>query len=174
MKTKIKPENKALEIFETPWLRNHVEGHLFFGPLAKGFPLGWILIALFTVYYIEAIVISEKSLHQNFIANFDKLFFILVAIYLLKQPKYTQAAIGWCVAKFVGGLIAFVSLIAGGLVGFLRGQPDAVHITLLAVIWFPCIEFLPKLTKQQKHITIGRILISIPIFSLWYKIGTWH
>ena len=174
MEMKIKPNKQALEMFETPWLRNHVEGHLFFGPLAKGFPLGWILIALFTAYYIRAFVTAERSLLLNFIANLDKLFFIIVAIYLLKQPTYIQAAIGWCVAKFAGGLIAFGSLIAGGLVGFLRGQPDAAHITLLAIIWFPCIEFIPKFTEQQKYITIGRILISIPTFFLWYKTGTWH
>jgi hypothetical protein len=174
MKMKIKPNKQALEIFETPWLRYHVEGHLFFGPLAKNFPFGWILFAIFTVYYIGAIVTTEKSLLLIFVANLDILFFILVSMYLLILPKYVQAAIGWCVTKFVGGLIAFIFLIAGGLVGFIRGQPDAIYITLIAIVCFPSIEFIPKLTKQQKYITLSRLFISIPIVFLWYSTGTWH
>jgi len=169
-----KTRNHALEILDFPWLRKNIEGHLIFGPFVKRFPFGWVLLSFFILYFIWGFVATDSALFLRLVSNLDKLFFIIVAIYLLKQPKYVQAAVGWCTAKLAGGLIAFVVLVAGGLVGFFREQPDAIHITLLAVIWLPGIEFVPSFTEKQKIITIGRILISIPISFLWYKTGTWH
>ena len=169
-----KTQNYALEILDTPWLRKNIEGHLIFGPFVNRFPFGWVFLSLFLLYFIWGFAATDRALFLRFVSNLDKLFFIIIAVYFLKQPKYVQAAIGWCIVKFAGGLIAFVCLIAGGIVGFFREQPDAIHITLLAIIWLPGIEFIPKFSEIQKFITIGRILASIPIFFLWYQTGTWH
>lgn len=111
----------------------------------------------------------------------DSLFsvgFIIIAIYLgivmLKLPKYYQAAIGWWITKPVLALVCFIFLIAGGLVGFFRGAPDALHVTLFSLLWIPGIEFINKVTEKQKFITIGRLILSVPILFLWYQTGTWH
>lgn len=33
----------------------------------------------------------------------------------------------------------------------------------LGLIWFPSIEFISVLTKKQKWITIGRLVLSVPL-----------
>jgi hypothetical protein len=170
---KIKPNNQSLVMFETPWLKNNVEDHLVFGPLAKHFSLAWLLLIIFVINFVVAFFQTEGPLFLKLLANLSKLLFILVSIYLFEFPRYHQAAIGWCIVKAMGGLFAFIMLMAGGLVGFSRGQPDAVHISLLAVIWMPGIEFIPQVNSKQKIITLIRFVVSVPIIYLWYKTGTW-
>lgn len=166
----IKPSKQSLISVETPWLKNHIEGHLIFGPLSKWFPFGWILSAVFTVNFIWAMAIAERSIFLNLLSNLDKLFFIIVTIYLLKTSKYHQAAIGWCVTKTIGGLLAFMMLLVGGIIGKLRGQPDAAYVALLALIWIPGLEFIPRFVEKQKVITLTRIVLSLPIIYLLYQI----
>jgi hypothetical protein len=90
------------------------------------------------------------------------------------MSNYRQAAIGWCLIKILGGIVAFIMLIAGGLVGFFRNQPDAIHLSLLAIIWLPFLEFIPKLTEKQKYITTARIILTLPVAYLGYQTGNWH
>jgi hypothetical protein len=65
-------------------------------------------------------------------------------------------------------------VIAGGLVGFFGGNPDYLCALLIGIIWIPSIEFVPLMTERQKYLTIGRVLLSIPILILWQQTGTWH
>jgi len=105
--------------------------------------------------------------------SIEFLFFIVVGLYLLKMPKYYQAAIGWWTIKASLFLICTTGIIGYGLVGFFKGSPDAIHVTLLALIWFPGIEFIPRLTERQKYITMARIAVTIPLLILWHRTGTW-
>lgn len=170
----IKLSKQVLEMLESTWLRNQVENHLILGPLSKGG------IALWGVVLGVAIVIELllKGLPNLSGANFSQLFNIFytaIIIYILyKMPSYHRAATLWLVTKFTLFIITLAMLIAGGLVGFFSGKPDAIHITILALIWIPGIEFFEKFSQKQKLITVIKILVSIPIVFLWYKTGTWH
>lgn len=93
--------------------------------------------------------------------------------FILRMPRYRQAALGWCIVKVTVAMASFLILLAGGVVGFFRGQPDAIHLTLLALIWFPSVEFMPSLVDGQRFITIGRIVVSIPIVVLGSRAGNW-
>jgi hypothetical protein len=164
--------SQALSMFETPWLRRQVQSHLVFGPLSKYLAVGWVMLFIAAALFIKSLLAPLSAIRIT--ENIDKLFFILVAVLLLRMPKYHQAALGWCVIKITLGLLAFLMLLVGGLIGFFRGQPDAIHLTLLALVWFPSLEFIPKLTDNQKFITIGRILLTLPIAYLGYQTGNWH
>jgi hypothetical protein len=98
---------------------------------------------------------------------------ILLAIFipLLRMPRYRQAAIGWWATKASIAIVAFIFLLVGGLVGFFQGQPEAIHFTLLALIWFPGPEFVPSLAQHQRFITVARILLSVPIVLLALQSG---
>ena len=169
---KSKPNTYLLEILESPWLRQQVETHLVFGPLSRFLSFAWILPFIFVIYFLTAFPgqLSAANIAESVTILF---LVVLAAIFFSKLPKYHQAALGWCVIKTVLALLSFILLIVGGLIGFLRGQPDAMHLTLLSLIWFPSLEFIPKLIKNQKFITIGRIALSIPIAYFGYLTGNW-
>lgn len=168
----MKFNQQSLSMLDTPWLRRQVEAHLIFGPLTKSFSFGWLLIIAFAINFF-ALFGTKLSLY-HIIEGMQRLFFILLSVMLLKLGRYHQAALGWCVTKFTIGVFAFLMLIAGGLVGFFRHQSDAIHFTLLALIWFPGLEFLPKFTSKQRFITIARLILTIPVAYWGYKTGNWY
>ena len=160
-----------LEILESPWLHQQVGTHLIFGPLSRSLSFGWILLFIFSIYFLTTFLGQLSAV--NMAEGITRLFFVLIAFFFLKMSKYHQAALGWCIIKPVLALVSFIMFIVGGLIGFLRGQPDAVHLTLLSLIWFPSLEFVPRLVENQKFITIGRIALSIPIAYFGYLTGNW-
>jgi hypothetical protein len=90
------------------------------------------------------------------------------------MSRYRQAALGWWVTKASIAIVAFLFFLVGGLVGFFRGQPEAIHFTLLALIWFPGLEFIPSLVQHQRFITAARIILSVPSVVLTLQYGTWE
>ena len=172
MKSQSRKQPFVHEMLESPWLRKQVETHLVFGPISRSLPFGWILLFIFALYFLTSF--SRHLSAPRIAEGISMLFLVLfVAVLFFKMPKYHQAALGWCIIKAVLALVSFIFLIVGGLIGFLRGQPDAIHLTLLSLIWFPSLEFIPKLVENQKFITIGRIALSIPIAYLGYLTGNW-
>lgn len=169
----IKPNKNALQMLETEWIRKHVENHLVLGFCVEKFPFGILFIIIIVAPLLVSVSLQGQFIEQLW-SNLDKLFFLLVGFYLLAFPRYHQAAIGWSIVKFTGFTLCFIMLIAGGLVGFFRNQPDAIHLTLLAILWFPGIEFIPRYTTKQKYITIGRLILTLPIAYLGYRTGNWH
>lgn len=161
-------------MLESKWLRNQVENHLIFGPLSKGGIALWgtfLGLAILVEISIEGVPYYSNGNFSSLIS----LIYTFVIIYIFyKMPSYHRAALLWCVIKFTLFILAFIMLVAGGLVGFFSGKPDAIHITALALIWVPGLEFLSRFSKKQKIITATKILISIPIVYLWYRTGTWH
>jgi hypothetical protein len=163
----------AIAMLEVPWLKKQIETHIFFGFCARSLPLAllWLVICVLAVLY----VLFSGELGLRAIAeNIQYLFFIVVGVLLLKLSKYHQAAIGWWAVKASSFFLCLAFLVVGGLVGFFRGNPDAIHMTLLGLVWFPGPEFISKITEQQKYLTIGRIIITIPIAILGYQTGNWH
>jgi len=160
-----------IEMLESPWLRRQVETHLIFGPLSRSLSFGWILLFIFGTYFLTTFLGHLSAV--DIAEGITRLFFVLIALFFLKMPRYHQAALGWCIIKSVLALVSFIMLIVGGLIGFLRGQPDATHLTLLSLIWFPSLEFIPKLVENQKFITMARIVLSIPIAYFGYLTGNW-
>jgi hypothetical protein len=162
-----------LSMLEAPWLRRQVETHLIFGFCSRTIPLALLFIALCIIYILYSVWGFEGSWVANIFNNTEFFFFIIVGLYMLKMPKYQQAAIGWWTVKGSLLLICITGAIGYGLVGFFKGSPDAIYVTLMALTWFPCLEFIPSLTEKQKYITLARIMISIPLLILWQRTGTW-
>ena len=169
----IKPNESALKMLEGPWLRQYVGNHLIFGPLSRKFSLHWILLSLSILYFLQLIFESPVFSIYKIGGVIQRIFFIIIALIFMKMPRYHQAVCGWLVIKFTMGFFCLIMLVAGGLVGFVMGKNDAIYLTLLALIWMPGVEFIPKFKEKQKHITITRILVTIPIAYLGYQTGNW-
>jgi len=161
-------------MLEAPWLKRQIETHLFFGFFSRKFSFSMVFVAGCTLYFIYELILAQGPSTVTLIESVQFLLFIFVGLYLLKIPKYHQAAIGWWVVKISLFFVCVAMVIAGGLVGLLKGNPDYLHQILIGFIWLPSIEFIPRLTEKQKYLTIGRVLISIPLLILWQQTGTWH
>lgn len=160
----------SLAMLEEPWLKKQIETHLFFGFCARALPLALLWIIFCSIALLYSFLSGRLALS----ALIQYLFFIFVGFILLKLPKYHQAAIGWWSVKVASFFLCLGFLVVGGLVGFFRGNTDAIHLTLLGLVWFPGPEFISSITEKQKYLTIGRILITIPIAILGYQTGNWH
>lgn len=175
-----------LSLLDAPWLKKQVETHLFFGFCSQKFPVAILLIVAYISDLLYKIIriggirawsgyvsdyFHERPVYALFSAGYS-ISLIFICIFLLKLPKYYQAAIGWWIIKALLVLLCFIMLIVGGLVGFFQGTPDAIYVTLISLLWFPSIEFIKKVQGKQKFITIGRLLLSAPILYLWHKTGT--
>jgi hypothetical protein len=171
---RVKFNKNVLTMLEAPWLKRQIETHLFFGFFSRKLPFFLVFVATCTLYFIYELFFFQGPSFAKLIENLQYLFFILVGLYLLKMSKYHQAAIGWWVVKISLFFVCIVMVIAGGLVGLLKGNPDYLHEILIGFIWLPSLEFIPRLTEKQKFLTIGRVMFSIPLLILWQQTGTWH
>lgn len=168
----LRTDKDSSSLLEAAWLRHQVQTHLVFGPLSRRLSFGWVWLAVALLYGLS--IFSARSwpvaVERAFVTA---LLVFLCRFYVQRMPRYRQAALGWWITKAVLALVSFLTLLIGGLVGFFRGQPDAAHLTLLALIWFPSLEFVPSLINHQRFITIGRILLSVPIAYLGAQAGRW-
>ena len=159
---------------ETPWLRRQVEGHLVFGFFARRVAFGWAFAALLllgvVVTLVESVLAKSWLILLGQIASAGLL--VLLFWPFLRLSRY-QPAIGWWSVKVVVGLLSFVAFFVGGFIGFIRGHPDAIHLTLLALVWAPSIEFAPSLVAHQRLITLGRLVLSVPLVILGSRAGSW-
>ena len=157
-------------IFEKPWIRRQVETHLFFGLIARHVSFVWVICVLGAIY-LCVFVPKFKDLFTDVstIACYG------FGIFLLRKlSKYQQAVIGWFVIKFTLGVVALMVMTVGTWSSLQRGQSDALPNFLLGVIWLPSVEFIPKITPHQKYVTIGRLLLTIPVVYVGIKSGFWH
>jgi hypothetical protein len=150
-------------LLESPWLRHQVEGHLVFGFFARRVDLGRVWLVVLALGVVSAVGESWLVLVGRSV-SIGLLF--LVSRPCFRMSRYNQAAIGWFATKVALGVMSFGLFFAGGLVGFFRGQPEAIHLTLLALIWCPTLEFIGALVRYQRLITVGRLLVSVPILVL--------
>jgi hypothetical protein len=161
-------------MLDAPWLKTQVETHLFFGFCSRKCPFAifFIIICFLRLFY--QLFALEGSFVARFFENIQIVFFLFIGFFLLKMTKYHQAAIGWWVVKATMFFCCLAVIVAGGLVGGFKGNPDYLYALLIGFIWLPFLEFFPRLTEKQKYLTIGRIVISIPLLILWQQTGTCH
>ena len=153
---------------DAPWLRQQVETHLVFGFLARRLPFAWVLAAGTALAVVLAL--SRGSTLQ---AIELALCIPLCLFFLRRMSTYRQAALGWWITKATAAICSFLLLIVGGLVGFFRGQPDAIYFTALALAWFPGPEFAPSIGEGQRFLTLARIAVSVPLIYLVSQAGNW-
>ena len=160
--------------WESPWLRQQVQTHIVFGLFSKFFDVGWIAIV------VGAVVLGRGLL--NIGAGFLKLVdsyatgiiaIVMGVIFIKKFTRYHQASIGWISTKVALGIGSFLCMTLGAGISFANGQPDALANFLIGLIWLPGVEFIPRVTPYQKWVSIGRLLLSIPVVYLGVQSGCW-
>ena len=168
MDNKIEERNIKSEILDTPWIHKQVDSHIIFGFLANQIKLRYILIPMLCIMSI--LLMLEDLLQSLFIiAPF------LVAINLLKKTnRFTRLASGWLVTKFTITIVSFLFIIVAFPNSLKENQSDAIPNLLLGLLWFPLLEFFPKITKNQKYLTICRLILTVPIVYLGIRSGQWH
>src|SRR2546423_13017720 len=134
-------------LWDTPWLRRQVETHLVFGLFVRRLNLSWMFLALLVLTVLSAF---DESWLVLFGRCASAGLLLLLWFPMFRMSKYRQAVIGWFATKTT---LAITS-------------SDAIHVTLLALIWLPSIEFIPSLVEHQRFITIGRALLSVPLLLL--------
>jgi hypothetical protein len=130
---------------ESPLIIRHLETHLFFGPIYRGTPFGEFLSGVLNLF-------PGKRFPPSSVEEQLLLLFLVTKI-------------------FLGGLAALFVFMAPFL--FLMKAPDARADLLLGLIWLPGLEFIPKLTPNQKYITICRLFFTIPVIYLGINSGNW-
>ncbi len=161
---------KEPSVLGEPWLRRQVETHLVFGFLSRRLSLSWIVV-LFCALSVLSTLGEAWPILLGRAASVGLILLVLSPIF--RQSRHRQAAIGWCAAKTALAATSFIVLLVGGLIGFFRGQADAIHLTLLALLWFPCVEFMSSIAPRQRLLTIARILLSIPLVIRGSRAGGW-
>lgn len=141
---------------DSAWVRRQVTTHLVFGFLARRFPFGWVLASGASLVYMYGSYNGWPKLHNVAL-------FIPVGLGMLTKSTYRQAALGWCFTKATLGSVVFLFLIAGAPVAFFHGDRDALPLTLLALIWLPGLEFIPRLVEHQRVLTLTRAALSMPL-----------
>ncbi|MGA9345142.1 MAG: hypothetical protein WBV37_08600 [Nocardioidaceae bacterium] len=146
---------------ETPLAIRHVESHLIFGPLARHFPAAWVALVLSAIF-VAVLFATSKSTSDSM----DLVVMLpgLGVIWLLTRATLRQQAA--CLWAFSKGSLAVLSLMvlpmALGL--WLRdGRTDLRPVVFLIFIWFPALEFIPRITPHQRYLTLARLALSIPL-----------
>jgi len=155
---------------ETPFLVRQVETHLIFGPVSRHISLAYPLL----VIAIFSLLTGFFASHVSTSYILDNLIFLLVPIVLMCATRLQQAIIGWISTKFSFGMAAFLMASVGSIGSFSKGSSDAWSNLFLGLIWIPWLEFIQEVTRHQKFITIGRLLVSIPCVYFGIKSGQWH
>lgn len=154
---------QALEIFEAAWLRRQIENHIIWGPLSRGGHKAFIFLMLPTfVFYIWFSELSWPP-SKDIGGYVEIVYFSIVFFIICKFPSYPRVVILWGSVKVTMFFLTFIMFFVGGVIGLLRDQPDAIHVILLALIWVPGLEFIPKLVRKQKIISIAKTIVSAPI-----------
>ena len=164
------------------WLTAQVEGHLVFGPLSRYQAAGLLLPIIFLiglVYSIssndwsEAGLFGEAEIYYNILSVLCvigvTLFFFMIAFRL---SGIQHAIIGWSITKVSFSLFAcFITLI--GFVYIIQAKSKYTWTNIiLGLVWMPIPEFIPVLSRDQKFISITRIILSIPCVYLGIKGGS--
>ena len=92
---------------------------------------------------------------------------------LLGIANYKQAALYWLITKLVMGFVALGLVGIAAPVSALTGKADAWPNLLLGLIWLPGIEFIPRITPNQKIVTVIRCILSIPVIYMGVQSGDW-
>lgn len=164
---------KAGARFEKPFLVTQVETHLIFGPISRYVSFGYVAIFAGIVAVAAGFFAQHKPAIEYVGDTFDALLFLTVPILVLLWTRRQQAILGWIAAKAAVGVAAFMMATIGAGMSFMRGDADAWAFAFLGLIWIPGVEFIPKVTPNQRYVTITRIVLSIPCVYFGIKSGNW-
>jgi hypothetical protein len=95
-----------------------------------------------------------------------------VAVRKKKSPK-DQVYLTFVTTKIMMGFGAILMTFLAGPIHWLTKQPDALPVWGLGLVWFPGLEYIPRLTEHQKFITLARIILSLPLIWLGVTTGGW-
>ena len=149
------------EMFDSAWLRNQVKTHLFFGEYS-----GKYKCLLFVVIYLVVCLLASHKVEE--ILDFSPSMWrhsgiLIVFVIGIVFGKYKTNAMLWVTIKATIGAMSFIFILIG-LINFFRPPEPAISFVILGLTWLPSIEFIPKLTTNQKYITLIRVGISAPLF----------
>ena len=161
---------------ERPFTIRQVETHLVFGPLSRHLPLAYLILASGIIILVWTLFHRKALLGQHVGDITGILIFqiVLRPLVLLRMTLRQQAIVGWGSTKFGLGFAAFMMMTIGRFGGLAQGHRDALPDLLLALIWIPGVEFIPKIASHQKYATIARLLLSIPCLYFGVNSGEWH
>ena len=123
----------------------HIETHLFFGPMYRRTRLGDIFFTILGTFFGKRLSLYTDD---------EQLFFVFLVTKI-----------------FLGGLAILFVFVSPFL--FLMKAPDATADLLLGLIWLPGLEFIPRVTPKQKYITVCRLLLTIPAVYMGINSGNW-
>ncbi len=161
--------------FESPWLRQQVETHLFFGFVVRKLNLAWVVLGIGVVSFLSAFVTAKLPIAAIFASQFQIIMATAVAAYtLFNVSRVQQAVVGWIAFKGAMGVTALLMMTLGAFISRVKGQSDEVPNLLLGAVWVPWLEFIPTVTPHQKYITLARIILTIPLTIWGIRTGYWQ
>jgi hypothetical protein len=163
--------------FETPFTIRHVESHLIFGPLSRHFSITYVALAFGILKLADDFRNTAVPTGQRIGGVIDDLIVWvgLMPLLLSRMTRRQQAILVWGATKFSLGLAAFMMMTVGAGSAYRDGNTrDALVFLFLGLIWLPSLEFIPRLTPHQKYITLGRLVLSIPLVIIGIRGGNWH
>ena len=166
--------NISGKFLETPFLLKQVETHLVFGPLSRHLQLGYIVLVWAIIHVGVTLFTFLRPLSLYIFEIILALPILIVPFIMLRMTCRQQAIFSLLVTKFSLGVAAGLMATVGASHSFSHGQADAWPNLLLGLIWIPSLELIPKITPNQKYITIARIILSIPCIYFGIKSGNWH
>lgn len=137
---------------EKDWLYSQIEGHIFFGPACNYFSSGWVTVLLLLVH----IAIAYRAM-GDLQAFLECGALLVLAGLSYRMSRKHQALIGWCLVKALAGVGSLAAFAVGGLICYFSELQASLHMILLAIIWIPGLEFMPKLSDRQKLISVARL-----------------
>ena len=142
------------------WVLRQVESHLILGPLSRCLSVAYVLLAV-------AIALLGGLLYFHRLSGLNLGSVIALgaaSVVFGQETRLRQAVLAFYALKVTLGVCVFGLLIAG-LGRFEKGQTDAWRYFVLAIIWLPGLEFIPRITPHQKYITLARILLTVGVIA---------
>ncbi len=161
--------------FGSPWLRQQVETHLFFGLVVRKLNLAWVVLGIGVLSVLYAFATSKLPIAALLASQFQIIVGTAVAAYwLFNVSRIPQAVVGWIVFKGALGVAALLMMTFGAFMSHVKGQSDEVPNLLLGAVWVPWPEFIPTVTPHQKYVTLARIILTIPLTIWGIRTGYWQ
>jgi hypothetical protein len=158
---------------KSPFVQRHVESHLFFGPMSRNvFPF-WGFMGVVVVVLAGMPLLSGRGPFALIEAGFGLSFFGWVLLRSAKKSPKDQVYLTFVTTKIMMGFGAILMTFLAGPIHWLTKQPDALPVWGLGLVWFPGLEYIPRLTEHQKFITLARMILSLPLIWLGVTTGGW-
>lgn len=154
-------KDNSLSFLDTSWIRQQVTNHLLFNPvIVSQRNVKWFLIIFLLFYFVLLLINHDKYTWQHFARYVMYAPGILAILYLKRFQSYYLAALCWLTAKLILGVLSFC-LILGGIIYLLSGRGGAEVMIMLGLVWIPGLEFINKISRYQRVVTMIRIVFTL-------------